>query len=129
MKAYAEKYAIVRRQKHALKRRESRDAFQRYIGKRSVLDRFWGGVKRGLEKLFPKADRRCIAYGSAYATMPSSGRGEVAVPTTGAYQACQRIFGASDVTVVDEFRTTAFEWETGERKTAVYRKRDATEWA
>jgi len=124
--AYVVKYDRVRREwwSHALQRRESRDAFQRVIGKRSVLDRFWVGVKRGLEALFPMAEKRILAYGSAYATMASSGRGEVAVPTTGAYQACRRIFGASGVAVVDEFRSTAFEWETGERKTSVYRKRD-----
>jgi hypothetical protein len=124
--SYVAKYETVRRQwwSHALNRRESRDAFQRFIGKRSVLDRFWVGVKRGLEALFPDAEKHIVAYGSAYATMASSGRGEVAVPTTGAYNACRRIFGASGVAVVDEFRSTAFEWETGKRKTAVYRKRD-----
>jgi hypothetical protein len=124
--SYVAKYEKVRPQwwSHALKRRESRDAFQRFIGKRSALDRFWVGVKRGLEALFPDAEKHIVAYGSAYATMASSGRGEVAVPTTGAYNACRRIFGASGVAVVDEFRSTAFEWETGKRKTVVYRKRD-----
>jgi hypothetical protein len=124
--SYVAKYEKVRLEwwSHALQRRESRDAFQRVIGKRSVLDRFWVGVKRGLEALFPMAEKRIIAYGSAYATMASSGRGEVAVPTTGAFTACRRIFGASGVAVVDEHRTTVFDWETGKRNTEVYRKRD-----
>ena len=125
--AYLRQYTLIRRQwwDHALKRRESRANLQRYIGKRGVLDRFWTRVKTELRQIFPNAERRCIAYGSAFSTMSPTGRGEVAVPTSQAFKSCRRIFGASDVGVVDEFRTTAFEWESGVRKKVVYRRAGA----
>ena len=49
-----------------------------------------------------------------------TGRGECAVPTSGTYQSCKRIF-KDKCSVVDEFRTTLVEYETGRKKHAAYR--------
>jgi hypothetical protein len=64
----------------ALQRREG------YIGKRKVLNGFFGGIQRAGPK--------------------TTGRGEQAVPTTGTYRACKRVFGAQATVLTDEFRTT-----------------------
>ena len=47
-------------------------------------------------------------------------RGEVAVPTTGAFHACRRAFGRETVSVTDEAYSTKVDWETGAVKHAVY---------
>ena len=48
----------------ALLRRESRDNFQRYIGKRKAMDSFWAGIKRNMKLDHPDLRVR-VAYGSA----------------------------------------------------------------
>lgn len=103
----------------ALKRRESRDALRRYAGKRAVLDKFFAGVKKRLRRMFPDTDIQ-VGYGSAVMSMKPTGRGEVAVPTTGAFHACKRAFGPSAVSITDEANTTKKEWATGAVKQAVY---------
>lgn len=105
----------------ALRRRESRDNLQRYSGKRSVLDGFFARVNKQLRKQFPGVKIE-VAYGSAGEKMKPTGKGEVAVPTTGTYKSCKRVFGKDAVSVTNEFRTTLVDWETGEKKDAVYRK-------
>ena len=72
--------------------------------------------------MFPGVRDVLVGYGSAGLTMKSSGKGEVAVPTTGAFKACTRVFGKKSTSVTDEFRSTAIGWETGGRKEAVYRQ-------
>ena len=104
----------------ALKRRESRDTLKSYIGRRKVLDKFFSGVKQKLTSLYPGTLLH-IGYGSAYQSMKPTGRGETAVPTTGAFKACQRIFGVSNVSVVDEHKTTQVDWKTGTKKVPVRR--------
>jgi hypothetical protein len=120
---YLEKYSKIRDRwwELALKRRESRANFDRYIGKRKALDSFFASTKKKLEKLFPKA-RIEIAYGHAYEKMNPSGKGEIAVPTHGTYKACRRIFGNKNVTVTDEYMSTKGDFETGEMKEAAYLK-------
>jgi hypothetical protein len=78
----------------ALQRREG------YIGKRKVLNGFFGGIQRAGPK--------------------TTGRGEQAVPTTGTYRACKRVFGAQATVLTDEFRTTCVDWESGKRNHTVY---------
>jgi hypothetical protein len=103
----------------ALKRVESRANFQRYIGKRKVLDAFFSQIKKQIARTFPEADVT-IAYGSSGPTMKPTGKGECAVPTTGTYIACKRIF--SDRTqLVDEYGSTSRTWTTGLPNEAVYR--------
>ena len=104
----------------ALRRRESRADFRRYSGKRKVLDSFFSNIKRTLEKRFPGVNIQ-IAYGHAYQTMKPTGKGEVAVPVHSTFKACQRVFGPGQVVPTDEYGSTAFEWDTGARKLAVYR--------
>jgi hypothetical protein len=103
----------------ALQRRESRSEFQGYIGKRKVLDGFFGGIQRAVRKQFPGTDV-VVAYGSAGPKMKATGRGEQAVPTTGTYRACKRVFGAQATVLTDEFRTTCVDWESGKRNHTVY---------
>ncbi len=103
----------------ALRRRESRDALRRYSGKRRALDGFFARIRRQLDKMMPDVNIQ-VAYGSAAMTMKPSGRGEVAVPTTGAFHACRRAFGREAVSVTDEAYSTKVDWETGTVKHAVY---------
>lgn len=120
--AYLDKYARVEVDwwRLASKRRESRADFQRYIGKRKVLDGFFARVRSELTKKFKTAAIK-VGYGSAGMKMKPTGRGEVAVPTTGTFKACVRIFGADNVSSTQEHKTTAVEFESGQRKEAVYR--------
>lgn len=103
----------------ALQRRESRDAFRRYVGKRAVLDKFFASVKKRLEKMLPEASIQ-VGYGSAVMSMKPTGRCEVAVPTTGTFRACKRAFGPDAVSVTDESNSTKVEWSTGVAKHLVY---------
>jgi len=104
-----------------LRRRESRASLQRYSGKRSVLDGFFSRIQRSVKNMFPGVKDITIGYGQAFQTMKSSGRGEMAVPTTGTFKSCQRVFKRENVLITDEFRSTAVAWETGKKKEAVYR--------
>jgi hypothetical protein len=128
IKKYLGTYATFREEWYslALCRRESRTSLVRYSGKRSMIDGFFARVKKATEKYFPGIEIH-VGYGSAVMNMKPTGRGEMAVPTTGAFKACQRIFGPQKVAVTDEFRSTAVSWETGLRKDAVYKKVESKE--
>lgn len=71
--------------------------------------------------------RACIR-GSGI-NMATHGKGEVGVPTNGAFKACarqrdiqaQKRFGTSSVVPTSEFRSTMCSWETGQVKHKVYR--------
>ena len=67
------------------------------------------------------AKEAVVAYGSAGPKMRPTGKGEVAVPTTGTFTACRRVFRNGATSVVDEAFTTAVDWATGGRKELVYR--------
>jgi hypothetical protein len=103
-----------------LHRRESRDKFQKYIGKRKVMDSFWANVNREFKKLHSDKIPQ-IAYGSAIITMKPTGKGETAVPTGSMFSSCKRIF-KDQVVITDEFRTTKVSWETGTVSEHVYKK-------
>ena len=103
----------------ALQRRESKDEFQRFIGKRATLDRFFAKVDREAAKLFPGA-KVLLAYGSAGNTMKPCGNSEVAVPTSTTFKAAQRIF-KDRLHVTSEIFTTKMDWRSGTQKAAVYR--------
>jgi hypothetical protein len=122
VKTYLEKYAKIETEWWSLAsmRRESRADFQRYIGKRKVLDGFFSRVRQELKSKFPGAFIK-VGYGSAGMKMKPTGRGEVAVPTTGTFKACVRVFGHENVSSTNEHKTTAVEYESGQRKEAVYR--------
>ena len=119
---YLELYSTIRDRwwSLALRRRESRLELQRYSGKRKALDSFFSKVNKEVKSLFPDFVVK-VGYGSAYQSMKPTGKGETAVPTTGAYKACKRIFGAENTRVVDEFRSTVASWESGVRKETVFR--------
>lgn len=130
----------------ALRRRESRSALASYMGKARVMDGFYSRVLKDVSQAIGwmeedvKPVRIEFAYGSAGPTMKASGRGELAVPTTTAFKRCQAVTKAftdckdkrrikygqtrrveASVQLVDEFRTSAYCWETGQRNGKVYR--------
>ena len=77
----------------ALKRRESRSKFQRFVGKQKTLATFFGKVRKEAEALKgPGQTRIEVAYGAAGRTMAPTGRGELAVPTKGTFAFCARAF-------------------------------------
>lgn len=107
----------------ALKPRESAVVFRTYGGKRSVLERFWTRVIHDTHRALPRAAKLEVAYGEAGLTMSPTGRGEVAVPTSGMYAACLRV-AKHDPTVrvspTDEYASTRTSWESGAVKELVY---------
>ena len=121
MRAYLAQYATFSAQwwSFALQRRESRANFQRYIGKRKVMDSFYARIKRHAETAFPSAVIE-IAYGSAFKSMKPTGVGEVAAPVGAMFKACKRVFGPN-VSVVDEVLTTQVDWASGLKKELAYK--------
>ena len=78
----------------ALKQVESWAKLKRYSGKQRTLASFFSKVRTDAEKICKSNGLKSIdvAYGACGPTMASSGRGELAVPTTGTYKACVRAF-------------------------------------
>ena len=72
-----------------------------YIHSRKTLDRFFAGMRRGSGPT--NALPPVVAYGAA--KFASTGRGELAAPTTKLFERCKAHFPGS-VVLVDEFRTT-----------------------
>jgi hypothetical protein len=101
---------------------ESKDKLERYIGKRKVLDKFFANTIKKIRKMFNKQVDVKIVYGSAGPTMSSSGKGELAVPTTGTYKACKRIHKNTEIG--SEINSTKTRWETGKDKAKVYKTPD-----
>ena len=89
----------------ALRKAESRGKMQRYIGKKSVLTKFFNKLKKEATKLLEAGQRIEVAYGSAVMSMPCTGRGEVAAPVGAAHKACKEAFGAENVSAEWEFKT------------------------
>ncbi len=103
----------------ATQKTEARAKLTRYIGKRSVMDKYWSKVHRrmlGAAKRAghtPSSLKYEIAYGSAGLTMPPTGKSEVAVPTCSTYQSCRRVFKTfgDKVTPTWEANTTKICWK------------------
>ena len=104
-----------------LERRDAKAKLRVYSGKRHALDGFFARVLRDVKTMFPTLAIN-VAYGSAGVTMLSGGKGEVSVPTTGAYHSCRRIFGNKHVSAIPEFNSTKVKWETGQVKHRVYKR-------
>jgi hypothetical protein len=104
----------------SLKKVESRAKIQSYIGKRKVIDSFFSNLIKDVKHLFGNKNL-IVAYGSAGPSMCSTGKGELAVPTTGAYKSCKRICGAENVVLTDEDYTTKKCLCCQSTKLAVYR--------
>jgi hypothetical protein len=122
IEGYLAAYAAMREPwwLQALPRRTSRSELQAYSGKRRVLDSFFAKIARVVKKAFPNKEAT-VAYGSAGQKMRPTGKGEVAVPTTGTFAACCRVFRNGATAVVDESYTTVVHWSTGTRKELVYK--------
>ncbi|PNH01468.1 hypothetical protein TSOC_012642, partial [Tetrabaena socialis] len=87
------------RWEEAMKPRWAQMRLRLYGGKKRVLSRFFNEIARGQGG----ADSRpvVIAYGAA--KFAPGGKGELSVPTSGVFKACQERFPTY---LVDEFRTT-----------------------
>lgn len=105
----------------ALARRQSRRKMRLYSQKRSVLSSFWHTVHTELKAIDDHQPIH-IAYGSAVKTMKSTGRGEIAAPTTEVFASCKREFGPENVVLEWEHNTTKVSWDTKKPKEAVYKK-------
>ena len=76
----------------ALKRVESRARAKRFIGKQKTMNGFMSKVRKEAEKLLLPGETIDVAYGAATKSMACTGKGELAVPTKGAFDVCKRIF-------------------------------------
>jgi hypothetical protein len=119
----------------ALKRRESRAKLKRYIGKQKTLASFFSRVRREAEKIMIQSGKKRIevAYGACGPTMASTGRGELAVPTKGAYGACIQAFTKEreddkntkhSVSLENEECTSKMSWYSRKAYDKVYKKYD-----
>ena len=115
-KAVEEKWWLLR-----LGNKYNRAKLGQYINKRAALDGFCENLKTQV-KVLAAGKEIHIAYGACGPTMAPSGKGELAVPTTGIYKSFQRTFGIDKVQLVDEFRTTLISWDTQLKKERVYAK-------
>ena len=94
---------------HLTQKKYARNRMDVYIHKHQCLDRFF----QSLIKENP--EEPIIAYGSA--KFPSTGRGEVSVPTTFVAKKCAQHFEDPDV---DEFRTSMMCHKCGEKLMFLY---------
>jgi hypothetical protein len=113
----------------ALKRSQSRSKLARYIGKRSVMSRFFAQMHQEAKAFMDLENQTravpitkiSVAYGSAAMSMPSTGKGETSVPVKGAFGACVREFGQSVASYEDEYNSTKVSWMTGLVKEKAYK--------
>ena len=120
----------------ALKRRESRAKMQRFIGKQKTLASFFSRVRKEAEEIMVASGQKRIevAYGACGPTMAATGRGELAVPTTGTYKACVDAFtkeresdankpstSKHTVSLENEEYTSKMCWYTGKAYEKVYK--------
>ena len=121
----------------ALKLVESRARMKRFIGKTKTLASFFSKVRKEAEVIRERCNMSCIevAYGHCGPTMAASGKGQLGVPTTGAYKACIRAFtrerfsdptSGNVVSTEDERFTSKMSWETGKEYQKVYKTHDAS---
>ena len=123
----------------ALQKRESRAKIKRFMGKQKTMASFFSRVRKEAEIIMHRSGKTRIevAYGACGPTMASTGRGELAVPTKGAYGACIRAFTKereSDglpnkihnvVSLENEDFTSQICWYTKNAYEKVYKKYDA----
>jgi hypothetical protein len=108
--------------KLALARRTSRRKMRLYSQKKSTLASYWHNVNKGLCALKDSEDQEIqIAYGSAYKSMKTNGRGEITVPTTAVFSSCKREFGPQNVTPEWEHKSTKVSFDTKKAKEAAYK--------
>jgi hypothetical protein len=90
---YLKNYNVIEKEwwTICLKTTVTRDKLQSYIGKRKVVDKFFSNLYKTVDKLFP-GKSKVVAYGATGPSMACTGKGELAVPTTGTFIACKRVF-------------------------------------
>lgn len=92
------------------KKRWANQRLRMHGGKKRCMDRFWNKVLEDRdEQGNKKARQTIIAYGGA--KMAPGGKGEMNVPTSSAFKACQKRRDLK-VLVVDEFRTSKLHHQT-----------------
>jgi hypothetical protein len=84
-------------------RRASRGRFGTYCGKKNVLQGFLASLGKGLGLGSAEERKRKVIIGFGQAKFASTGRGEMAVPTTQAFKECARMWHTR---LVDENYTT-----------------------
>jgi hypothetical protein len=84
-------------------RRASRRRFGTYCGKKKVLQGFLASLGKGLGLGSAEERKRRVIVGFGQAKIASTGRGEMAVPTTQAFKECARMWHTR---LVDENYTT-----------------------
>lgn len=89
--------------KQALKKRNSRQRFSLYSGKKKAYDVFFRSLQNPTD-----SRKTIIAYGDA--GFASSSKYELSAPTTTLEKECKKWF---KIVKVDEFRTTKLDYETG----------------
>jgi hypothetical protein len=120
IRAYLAAYVVFRDQWYdkILMRCESRAKMTRYIGKRRVMATFFSNMRKDANKLLTEPGQRIeVAYGAA--KFASTSRGEIAVPTSGAFHACRSEFST---TLVPEYNTSKVSWDTKQRFEAAYKR-------
>ena len=129
--AYLRKYVTFQEDwwSQALHKVETRSKYQRYLGKKKSMDKFWAKVYKDARRIsggsrnHPERGKRLeVAHGAAEKSMPSHGRGELSVPVKGAYSSCKQMFGKRNVTLEEETNTTKFSWESKKVKEVVYKR-------
>jgi hypothetical protein len=117
--AYVDQYNIIKDDwwSLAMNKIESVNALNLYSGKHRTMDRFFSKVKKDLKVSHPKVNIT-VAYGSAFNSMNSTGRGEVSAPVSATYKSCKRIL---NTIVENEDFTTKHEWDTGKECNKVYK--------
>ena len=98
-------------------RRASRGRFGAYCGKKKVIQGFLASLGRGLGS--PNERKRKVIIGFGQAKFASTGRGEMAVPTTQAFKECARMWHTR---LVDENYTTCVCHDCGGRTVDVRTK-------
>ena len=123
----------------ALKQKESRAKMKRFLGKQKTLSSFFSRVRKDAEKIMVESGKKRleVAYGACGPTMACTGRGEMSVPTKGAYGACIRAFtkeretdcsatAKNVVSLENEEFTSKMSWFNGNAYEKVYKKYDTT---
>lgn len=100
-----------------LKKKWGRQKFNTYMGKQKSIQSFLNSLKKSGEK---RGDYREIVLAYGDAGFASNGKGELSAPTTSLSRQCSKKYKTK---MIDEFRTTQLNYETGARMSQVIEKK------
>ena len=92
--AYLKEYNLIAQTwwDHATQRKQAKQEFRVFGGRKRVMDKFFGSVKRDVQAALPNKEIH-VAYGAAQ--FSPSGKGQVSTPTTAAFKGCARTMATS----------------------------------